>query len=67
MKISQREILLRSVSMQQSVKAGTSLSVKEMQQLVADLFLCTQPNVSAVGKPTYIEMNREQLEKMFSR
>jgi DNA mismatch repair protein MutL len=67
LKISGREILLRTVSMQQSVKAGTPLSVKEMQQLLTDLFQCEKPNISATGKPTFLEFSREQLEKMFMK
>jgi DNA mismatch repair protein MutL len=66
-KFSRREVLLRSVAWQQSVKAGTILSEKEMQQLLTDLFSCIQPNTNPAGKPTYIDFKREQLEKMFGR
>ncbi len=66
-KLSKREMLLRTVSTQQAIKAGVSLTEKEMQKLVADMFACTQPNTTPSGRPTYLEFKREQLEKMFGR
>ena len=66
-RLSKRETLLRTVAWQQAVKAGVSLSEKEMQNLVNDLFQCQQPNASPSGKPTYLEFKKDQLEKMFGR
>lgn len=67
LKLSKREILLRSVATQQAIKSGTSLSQKEMQALINDLFACSQPNSNASGRPTYLEFKKEALEKMFGR
>jgi DNA mismatch repair protein MutL len=67
LKLSRREILLRTVAWQQAVKAGATLSEKEMARLAEDLFACRQPNATASGRPTYMEFGREQLEKMFTR
>ena len=67
LKLPRREMLLRTVAWQQSVKSGTGLSEKEMYGLLSDLFQCRQPNQSPTGKPTYIEFRRDQLEKMFIR
>jgi DNA mismatch repair protein MutL len=67
LKFSKREMLLRTVAAQQAVKAGTSLSQKEMQSLTQDLFTCAQPNITPTGKPTYLEFKKDQLEKMFGR
>ena len=67
LKLSKREMLLRTVAWQQAVKAGVSLSEKEMQRLVQDLFACQQPNVTPSGRPTYLEFKKEQLEKTFGR
>jgi DNA mismatch repair protein MutL len=67
LKLPRREILLRTVAWQQAVKAGTTLSEKEMAKLAEDLFACRQPNATASGRPTYMEFGREQLEKMFIR
>ena len=66
-KLSKREMLLRTVAWQQAIKTGISLSEKEMQNLINDLFQCHQPNSSPAGKPTYLEFRKEQLEKMFGR
>ena len=67
LKISKREMLLRTVAWQQAVKTGVALNEKELQSLVAELFQCRQPNISPSGKPTYLEFKKDQLEKMFAR
>mgnify|MGYP001794084555 CR=1 FL=1 len=67
LKFSKREKLLRSMALQQSIKAGKSLSDKEMKALVDDLFNCNIPNSTANGKPTYLEFKKEELDKLFGR
>jgi DNA mismatch repair protein MutL len=67
LKYSKREKLLRSMALQQSVKAGVSLTDKEMKALVEDLFNCATPNITPNGKPTYLEFKKEELDKMFGR
>jgi DNA mismatch repair protein MutL len=67
LKFSKREKLIRSLTWQHSVKAGTSLGQKEMKSLIEDLFNCEQPNMSASGNPTYIEFKKDYLEKLFNR
>lgn len=67
LKFSKREKLIRSLAKQHSIKPGRSLTQKEMKQLVDDLFTCTQPNATSNGFPTYMELKKEELEKMFGR
>jgi len=67
LKFSKRERLLRSLALQQSVKAGTALTEREMKVLVEDLFNCSVPNSTANGKPTYLEFKKEELDKLFGR
>jgi DNA mismatch repair protein MutL len=67
LKFSKREKIIRSLSWQQSVKAGVSLTKKEMQALVEELFQCKQPNTSAGGNPTYIEFKKDYLDKLFGK
>jgi DNA mismatch repair protein MutL len=67
MKFSKREKLLRSLSLQQSIKAGISLSEKEMKTLVEDLFACEIPNATPTGKPTYISFKKEEMDRLFGR
>jgi DNA mismatch repair protein MutL len=66
-KFSKREKIIRSLAQQHSVKAGTALTQKEMKHLVEDLFQCAQPNVTALGNPTYTELKKEELDKLFGR
>lgn len=66
-KFSKREKLIRSLAQQHSVKAGKPLTQKEMKHLVDDLFQCNQPNVTALGNPTYTELKKEELEKLFGK
>lgn len=67
LKYSKREKLLRSLAWQQAIKAGTSLTQKEMQALVEDLFNCSAPNITPNGKPTYSEFKKTELDKLFGR
>jgi DNA mismatch repair protein MutL len=67
LKFTKREKLLRSLALQQSIKAGTSLTEREMKVLVEDLFNCATPNITPNGKPTYLEFKKDELDKMFGR
>jgi DNA mismatch repair protein MutL len=67
LKFSKREKLLRSLSLQQAIKAGTSLSEKEMKNLIEELFSCEIPNTTPTGKPTYTSFKKDELDKMFGR
>jgi DNA mismatch repair protein MutL len=64
---SKRERLIRSLSIQQAIKPGTSLQQPEMKQLVEDLFACLHPNVTPAGNPVYIEFKKEYLEQLFRK
>ncbi len=67
LKFGKREKLLRSLALQQSVKAGVPLGDKEMKALIDELFECATPNSTPNGKPTYLEFRKEELDKMFGR
>jgi len=67
LKYSKREKLLRSLALQQSIKAGISLTDREMKVLVENLFNCNTPNITPNGKPTYLEFKKDELDKMFGR
>ncbi len=67
LKFSKREKLLRSLSLQRSVKAGNILSCKEMTALVDELFLCDIPNATPTGKPTYMSFKKDEMDRMFGR
>ena len=67
LKYTRREKLLRSLALQQSIKAGTALTEREMKVLVEGLFNCAVPNSTANGKPTYLEYKKDELDKLFGR
>lgn len=64
-KFSKREKLIRTLAWQQSIKPGKPLQDKEMKTLLEQLFLCSIPNASPGGKPTYINYKLSDLEKIF--
>lgn len=49
-----------------AIKTGTSLGVKEQENLVNSLFACKDPNVSPFNKPTFITLSVEDLDKKFA-
>lgn len=64
-KFSKREKLIRSLAWQQSIKTGQTLTGKEMNILIEELFKCNTPNTTPAGTPVFIEFRKDQLEKMF--
>ncbi len=66
-RFSRREKLIRTMARQQAIKAGTSLDEQEMRNLVADLFACKQHNITPGGDPTFIEFQKDYVEKLFGR
>jgi len=66
-KYSKREKLIRCMSRQMAIKAGQSLSQKEMHSIIQSLSDCDIPNVTASGAPTYIEFKESYLDGLFSR
>ena len=67
LKFSKREKLLRTLAMQHAIKAGQPLTEKEMKAVVEELFACDTPSSTPNGKPTYTEMKKADLDRMFGR
>ncbi|HEX5151730.1 MAG TPA: DNA mismatch repair endonuclease MutL [Parafilimonas sp.] len=67
LKFSQRQKLIHCMARQQAIKAGQSLTDKEMNALVEELFTCSTPSVTPNGNPVFVEFNDEQLLKMFGK
>ncbi len=63
---SQNDSIAKSMAKSLAVKSGTSLAVKEQENLVNGLFACKDPNVSPFQKPTFITMRVEDLDKKFA-
>ena len=66
-KFSKREKLIRCMARQTAIKAGQSLTQKEMHGLISSLFNCETPNISASGAPTYIDFKEAYLDGLFSK
>ena len=66
-KFSKREKLIRCMARQSAIKAGQSLSQKEMHSLIESLFNCETPNVSTSGAPTFIDFKEGYLDGLFSK
>ncbi len=62
-----QEKMIRSLSWQQAIKAGTVLSETEMRSLTENLFRCQQPNTAPNGKPAFVEFKQDYLLKIFGR
>jgi DNA mismatch repair protein MutL len=66
-KFSKREKLVRCMARQQAIKAGQSLSQKEMVTLIEELFECNTANITPTNSPTYIEFKEDYLDRLFGR
>ncbi len=60
-----REKLIRSLAARKALRAGKTLSEREMRGLVNSLAACRQSNLSVSGQPTYAVLRKEALERMF--
>lgn len=67
LKLDRRERLVRSHARQRSIKAGQKLNAAEMQQLVTDLFQCTQPASGNAGQAVYILLDDTALLRLLDR
>jgi len=65
LKVNRREQLVRSMARNNSIPAGKSLSTREMQNIIDELFACAMPNAAPGGKYTYISFKLTDLAKMF--
>jgi DNA mismatch repair protein MutL len=59
--------VVRQVCKQAAIKAGQSLSHKEMDELVRQLEQCVSPRTCPHGRPTMIHMSAMQLAQEFGR
>ncbi len=50
LKLSKREMLLRTVAWQQAIKGGVALADREMQKLIQDLFACQAAEYHTIGQ-----------------
>ncbi len=63
---SQNDSIAKSMARSLAVKTGTYLTEKEQENLLDGLFACKEPDVSPFGRPTFITMRVEDIDKKFS-
>jgi DNA mismatch repair protein MutL len=62
-----RKHLAASVACHGSVRARQKLNVEEAEALLKDLFLAEDPAHCPHGRPTFIRIDRDEIEKRFKR
>lgn len=62
---SQVDCIAKSLAKNLAVKNGTSLSAKEQESILNNLFSCKEPNISPQGKATFITLSIDDIEKKF--
>jgi DNA mismatch repair protein MutL len=67
LKQDKKEILALSMARKVAIKSGRTLSPEEMQDLSDQLFACKEPFFSPSGKPTFITLTVEELERKFQK
>jgi len=61
------EAVAISTACHTSIRAGQSLSLPEMRELVAELERSSQPRACGHGRPTMLQVTRDELERQFAR
>ncbi|PAW92247.1 DNA mismatch repair protein MutL [Mucilaginibacter sp. MD40] len=67
LKLDKRDNLARSLARNGAMKAGTKLSMEEMNQLVDQLFACQMPNLALNGKPVISTVTLAELAERFEK
>jgi len=67
LKLNKRDNLARTLARNAAIKAGTTLSLEEMNNLIDQLFACEMPNSSISGKPVIITYTLDELIQKFEK
>jgi DNA mismatch repair protein MutL len=67
LKMDRREKMIRSMAVQHALKPGRILQAAEMQNLIDQLFACTEPQTTPGGYHTFIIFRMDELAKLFGR
>ncbi|SDX84413.1 DNA mismatch repair protein MutL [Lutibacter oricola] len=63
---SQLDIMAKSLAKSLAIKTGTKLDAKEQEEIVNNLFLTKQPDLSPFGKKTFVTVNIDEIDKRFN-
>ncbi len=61
------ENLAQALAKRASIKAGQKLVMEEMENLLAALFSCSNPNYTPEGKPTFFTFDSSKIDNYFIR
>ncbi|GAA4320493.1 DNA mismatch repair endonuclease MutL [Mucilaginibacter gynuensis] len=67
LKLNKRDNLARSLARNAAIKAGTKLSLEEMNLLIDQLFACQMPNLALNGKPVISTFTMNELFERFEK
>lgn len=67
LKLDKRDNLARSLARNAAIKAGTRMSLEEMNLLIDQLFACQMPNVALNGKPVISTFTLAELAERFEK
>lgn len=67
LKLDKRDNLARSLARNGAIKAGTKLSLEEMNLLIDQLFACQMPNLALNGKPVISTFTLNELAERFEK
>ncbi|MCD8741306.1 DNA mismatch repair endonuclease MutL [Mucilaginibacter roseus] len=67
LKLNKRDNLARSLARNAAIKAGTKLSLEEMNLLIDQLFACQMPNVALNGKPVISTFTMNEILERFEK
>jgi len=62
-----KDKILKLKSCKESIKANDVLTISQIYSLIQNLNKCVDKTICAHGRPTYILLNKKELEKMFKR
>ena len=61
------DVMAKSFAKSLAIKTGTSLNMKEQENLVNNLFSCKEPNISPFGKPTFKTLTLNEIDAIFNK
>ncbi len=67
LKLDKRDNLARTLAKNAAIKAGTTLEMEEMNDLIDQLFACQMPSASIYGKPVILKITLEELAERFNK
>ncbi len=65
--LDKQESLNRAMAKRSSIKIGQRLSDSEMESMIDQLFACEIPNYTPAGLPTFVILDHQKLEGLFSK